>query len=296
MNYITEDELFNLFENSYSYLVDRQNSTVDRTILFPKMAQMMQMLGNKSRVIKECITQVNNCSAELPSDFHKACVILGCFSQDYQALDRYDETIHTSEENICSIGKCDSLCNYHQDCDGGHYRIIMKHHGQGVFNTYKRYVNLRPSRETYNVLHPSSLNNKSQSEHIVDIRNGKINTNFEDGYIFLKYESVGEQFDIVDNPQIIQWMIKELALVVMRHLYYSGEADYQQRIRSLVQETEVERLNALKYIKTSERSDFYSVSNELIRRYNSLRSWDSAYYNSSNLRNRWGILPTNITY
>lgn len=294
MKYISEEELFQELENEWNFLLDRSNNIIDRTILYPTLERCMEKVGPKARQIKTCVTQVRNCKATLPDDFYSLCMALGCIPEYADTMERYKENIVTEEQTLCSIGKCDSWFNYETDCNGNFYRIIQKQHGSNI-QTYKRYIALRPTPNTFNLCHKDCFNMHSNSASQIDIRNGVINTNFDSGYIYLEYESQGEEFNIPDNRKIIEWIKSELALRLLKTLFYSGEGDYQQRIRSLTQETEVLRLNALAIIKRSEVFEYTNLANTLIARYRNLKIWDYTAFDSSTIRNRFDTQAP-ITY
>ena len=278
MNYIHSSEIIDTVQNELDTLFNQNSTLLDDTILNPVIAKSLAKLKLNHYPQKWCIIKVDKCKGKLPSDFHRMCVALMCVTTEYCSAGRFGECIHTEEQKLCKFGKCESECDYDEQC-GDYYRVIEKRTG-GYLQRSRRYALLCPSKSSYSQCDKNCFNFKSKSEHEIDIKDGYIQTNFDTGVVYMDYLSTFEDSDgylIPDNSRIIEWIEKELIYKVFTVLYYNGEGDYARRYQTAKFDADIAYRNAMSIIKLSEVNEYYKLAREMQRRYNCLNLWNCTY-------------------
>lgn len=264
-----KDELRSYFENNL----------VDDSIFWPVFLECLDMLGGKYNPEKITVLEVRNKVTDLPEGFERLILALGCVSGTVTLEDQ--RRVSTEEVSVEELDLCQSSCDVCTDDCGNMYRIVQKNHRVTV------------NWDTFNVLHLGTtskdlcindcLNFKSTSLEQIELKNSKIITNFDSGYIYLEYESTLENGDEILYPKherINKWIKAKLREAVFQYLYFNGIGDNLTRYREAQRVAYIAEEQAKSVFKASGVSSFYNLANILTRRYNRLaRSiWNERSY------------------
>lgn len=278
MKYIDNRIVFDDVKNKLPKFFDGNHPYIDESILVPRLKECLAKLRLNNHPEGKTIIEIKNSEGDLPEDFYQLCLAFACIAEYAEPYSRYEETIQTQEE---SIVLCDSVCNPCVDkC--GNYMIVQTFKRMPKQLVWNKFELVKATSETFPVCTNDCINTKSNNPYEIDIRNGKIHTNFETGLIHMSYIKKLETVDsylIPDNAKIIEWIKHELMLEVFNIAYYNGEPDIANRRRDLLQETAIKYQNALNIIKTPEIKELYDIRNHFVTRYNNLRAWDTYYSN-----------------
>jgi len=284
MTYIDRDDLIAELWNEMSSYKNLGN--VDESQIYPTIDLCLYKVGNRTKVYKSSIIDVNRFQAPLPADFAELRYILRCKSVKYtytnpayqteEIYEKYADGLEQSERykwigNPRSHKCLDAFMGQHtcttscgQNCEYGNGNYFLR-------QKYNDFSYDLASIEPLMVKTNQNFKYKFQ-ENTVTIQNGAINTQFQEGTIFIEYLSTENNGLIPDNSEI-----KEAIKNICKHklfeiMFYNGEQDVMQKMQYSEKFAAIGYSILKKYSATNELSDFYKLRSTMINRYNILEN------------------------
>lgn len=264
LQYIEASELIKEVKNElYSYF---ERGILDESYLYPIIRTCLSQMGLRILPTKSEVLKVEEFKTDLPCDFYKALLLVGCGMCEFNDVDYLNTKL--IEYEVSGVNICESRCDYCEDSCGNLYGIRQ------YYNTFSA---------TYTELYPLTVSTDSKPYCVdscfdyqgrgneVTIKNGKIYTNFREGHIFLEYltnlEADSGDLLIPDNAIIKDWIKIEMMFVSFRKLYLNGEADVQQRLNWIQNQLGIYQVNARGLYKAWTVKDFYDLRKTLYSRF-----------------------------
>lgn len=275
--YISSEVLANEVKSEFRSFFD--NHLVDDSIFWAVFLECLETTGGKYNPEKPAVLEVKNKVANLPEDFVRLVLALGCSSGTVTLEDQ--RSVSTEEVQVCELDLCQSSCDVCTDECGNMYQIVQKNHRVTV--TWDSFDVLHLGTTSKNLCVNDCLNFKSTSKDQIEIKNGKIITNFDSGYIYLEYEATLNEGEIIMFPlheRITKWIKAKLVEAIFRYLFFNESGDYLTRYREAQRLAYLAEENAKTIMKGGEVENYYNLANILIRRYNRLAKagWNERSY------------------
>lgn len=260
----------NVKERLYSY---SDSDMVDESLLFKTLGRLLSGFRFNVYPICETVLVVKDCKADLPEDFFQACYMSACFEYTCDSHNRFNETYSIEEEEVCSLNVCETVCDVCSDSCGNLLRIVQKFN-RFPTRVYKDFHDVRLTKGSLKWCASDTPIRKSRGSNVVDIQNGSVMTEFEEGLIYMVYVQdldTGDDYMIPYHPKVEDWLETALMADVLSVLYYNGEDNVYQRYQNMRAELGIKEENARAILKRPEYDEMYRVVNHLVGRYNRVR-------------------------
>ena len=264
LKYIESQEIINEVKNEISTYFEK--GMLDTSYLYPVIRTCLSKMGLKILPTKHDVLKVESYKTDLPCDFYKAVLLVGCGMEEWADIDYLNTKL--IEYEVSGTNVCEQRCDYCEDDCGNLYGIRQ------YFNTYSvTYSELYPltvSEDSRPYCNDSCFEYRGRGNEVT-IKNGKIYTNFETGHIYLEYltnlEADSGDLMIPDVQVIKDWIKMEMMFVCFRKLYLNGEADVQQRLGWVTQQLAIHQTNATSLYKSWTVKEFYDLRKTLYSRF-----------------------------
>lgn len=270
-NYIGVEELLNEVRNLMPVYFER--ALLDDSNFYPTIRVCLAKLGLKIFPSTEMVLHVKDYKAELPYDFHKLVLAVGCFKSQINYTNPNPQIFEADSVTVkdFAINATGTEC---VDKCGNDFYIIQRFETYSV--TYDNYFDLRVSKDSIPYCSNNCFNSQIKSQNEIKIDGTCIHTNFEEGYVYMQYiqnlETEEGELLIPDFQQIREWIKAACITVAFRKMYYNNDSDVQQRLNFAKQEETSAELNARQFVKMSDFSDFYAMRKALYDRYSKFNS------------------------
>lgn len=271
IHFIPASELLDEVRNDLRVYFER--SVLDDSHFYPVIRECLAKLGAKVYPVGGAIVWISDYNGNLPKDFHRLIMALGCFQYTIESTPNENPQIYESTESQIKdflVTKPKETCV--DDCDNKFY-IIQR------FETFDiKYSGFAPLS-----LSPNSLpycsndcwNKQVLGQAQIEIANGKMYTGFEEGSVYINYLQKLETYDeegtdllIPDFAQIREWIKMACIKKAFQIMYWNNDADVQQRYHDAKNELTVLESNAKSFVRRSEFSELYDIRKVFFGRYN----------------------------
>ena len=245
------------------------SNMVDEAIFPSVIRKCLEKIRWDHRPVMWDVIEIDCGKGDLPKNFDKLCLALGCF--DCTVVTKRPG-IHTQEYHVCELDLCQTSCDVCHDECGNMYQIVQKF--EEYSTSYRKFELLNPTGHMRPHCVDNCFNFASQSKNEICVVDGKLETNFEKGLVYIEYVAKLEDENgyLVPEKQAIQeWIKAELIHKTVQVLYWNGEPDILQRYKDIKADLAIKAENAKVIYKANEYQDFYGLYNRLIRRYNRIR-------------------------
>lgn len=271
MTYKPVSEVINsVLERLYSLT---EGDKIDESILYNRASLLMSNFSFNHHKEGKAVLVVKNKKATLPDDFHKACMVLGCFEGTEMPQSRYDETYKLEERQVCELNVCETACDVCTDECGNMMRIVQKFNRTPIVHTQFDILNMSKGSSPFCA--EGCFNNKSNSSNTISIQNGEILCEFDEGLLYVEYIAkleTDDDFMFPYHPKIEDWLQAEFIAEVFQVLYFNGEGDFLQRYQMAKTEANTKYITAKSILRTPEVGDLYNIARYLNKKYNTLRT------------------------
>lgn len=239
-----------------------ESNKVDDSLFYPVFKYVLSKFRIDIFPIKSTVLEVFNKEVKLPDDFKLLKCALACHTS---TITEHVEpfTIDTYE-----IELCESHCGVCKDDCGNMFNIVQRFPTHTM--NWTNFDLLCPTKTSLPSCDKDCFNFKSKSKNEIDLRNGKMYTNFQEGLVYIEYRADLEddmEFEFPDNPTVIEWIKAELIHEIFQTLYYNGEKDIERRYRDAKNDAAIKYMNAHQIINRSEYSEYYKSINNFVKRY-----------------------------
>lgn len=221
IEYIPFSELMSLVKQEIkSY--DSQGYVNDGDLI-AKVMYCNEKLGINIHDVKQSIIEIKNNIGDLPKDFYKVF---------YMAALSMTNTTVTNWTNPWDNNK-DRTVTYDADFKRGcigcedHVTVIYKKSGQDITQSYYNWHDIRLTNNKYSYIGCPNL--KSNSKNEVTIENGKIETGFRTGEIYMMYiaNMTNEEGEIIVpfHPLITPWYVWVCVEQVLISMIFDTDED-----------------------------------------------------------------------
>lgn len=157
------------------------------------------------------------------------------------------------DENGCPIDS--SVCM--TDC-GDYYQLIQK--SKTDVKVYETFSQIKAVGQGIANSCPNSRWNKAQ--HIMEIRDGYIYTNFTSGKIYLNYQSQMENHEgdliVMDHPMVNEYYEYALKQRILENMIFAGE-QVSQQLNLIEVRLRAARNNALSFVNTPDYGELQKI-------------------------------------
>jgi len=264
-NFIDAQELLAEVKNFLGKYMQR--ALLDDSVFYPKIRSCLAKCGAKIYPIGTTVVPVKDYRAELPSDFHKLVIAVGCFDYTTTSFNENPNLHDVPESEITNflITKPSYTCL--DEC-GENFYVIQKFETFSV--SYRDYVGLKVSKNSWPKCSKNCFNKYQLADQEIEITD-HITTNFPTGWIFLEYlqnlESQDQDLIIPDYAQIRDWVKAACITEGLKFLYLNGEDVERKWQQFKLEETTLEN-NARSFIKQNDFKELYDVRKMFAGRYN----------------------------
>ena len=267
MEKILAKELIDRVKAKLSTFFDsnRANEGMLYTVLFEGLDRMGVGILDE----EDALLQVSGSMAELPNDFKQLCSAVGCFEMELvRPVPNIGMQLQRVEACAVDIQKGFSV----QVGPTGQLQKVIQHLPYETWS-WEQFEVLSLVRPVKEYTADGCINVRSQSQNHIEIKNGKMYTNFESGTVYIQYLKnpiSNEGVQVPANAIILNWLEDLMISEVLETLFYNGEPDIQGRLQLAQQRLQVSQEDARRIWKGSEFQDFYNLRNRLMGRYKAL--------------------------
>lgn len=266
ISYISAQDFLNEVKNKLK--VQYQKADIDDSLMYPVIRHCLSKMGAKVYPVATDTVYVSNYIGELPKDFYKLVLALGCYSYTVKQTNDSPQLYDVTESQIEDFLVTKPSKTWVDDC-GDNFYIIQRYETFDI--TYHETYPLSVSKSSIPSCVNNCFNKNVLSPHQIEIKNGKIYAGFTTGVVYVEYLKkleTEEDLIIPDYPQITEW-IKDACIVEgLESIYLSGNGDVVQRLQYMQQELSKSEANARTFIKAFEFSDLYELRKIFYKRYN----------------------------
>lgn len=209
-----------------------QTGVID-DILFPKYTEdCLRLLGKGSYKIEENVFKLEDYEFRLPDNFHavRELWLVAPHEQHYQMPNSCYEQVTTR------ITPIRDRCNPAEYCPPDEIKVTYKTNGT-VIQSFQCLHLLKPGNvNAQENCSMDSINRYSDSIDSFDIRNGKIQTNFPEGTVYMTYYVKvydENQYQLIpDNQRIQDYIYAELYYQCFRNIYNNISDETIKQIES----------------------------------------------------------------
>lgn len=300
IDFITAEELLLEVHNRIPTYVEK--NMVDDSIFYPIIRECLALLGSKIYPTDKQVIHVSKYIAELPVDFHKLILAMGCYN--YTMVYTKDEYPHVTEEFIGTVGhkvnKPSVICMTDTEKEKYGYNGAYDFDIVQTFDLYSiRYNDFYPlavSKKSHNFCTNGCFNKseKCSTEIEIDRQNKRIITNFESGSIYIEYTQNLEKISpdgldlLIPNFEQIKKWIKDACIVeAFTYMNWNYTDEFlERRKRDAKAELVISESNARSFVRRSEFKDLYDIRKLFFARYNKFNDmvYGDKYTNFNNSR------------
>lgn len=263
MNVIHTSQIFDeVRDQLYSW--DALNR-VDDSLFYPIIRRILSKLGPEYMEEHSIMLEISGGRAPLPKDFAYLTAVYMCW---HNTLQTTDPRLGLITQEVYDIPEQNTFDVHTDDC-GRPYRIVQKL----PVTTYEW--------NTFEVLSvvktvPCSdycINRRSTSNKKIEIKNGYIYTNFDEGTVYFNYLRPIEDesgYYLPNHPVIIEWIKAELIYETLKVLGLNNVPDMNGAIQLAMITLREKKAEFDVLRKRSSVQEFYNVGNKLIKRYNAM--------------------------
>lgn len=265
-NFIPAQELLAEVRNFLGTYMER--ALLDDSVFYPKIRSCLAKCGAKIYPVGTTVIPVKDYRAELPTDFHKLVIAMGCFDYTLTYTNENPQLHDVPESEICNflITKPSYTCL--DEC-GENFYVIQKFETFSV--SYTDYAALRVSKNSWPKCAKNCFNKHTLSENQIEIGDKYITATFATGWIYLEYlqnlESQDQDLIIPDYAQVRDWIKAACITEGLKYLYLNGQDVERKWQQFKLEETTLES-NARSFIKQNEFTELYSVRKLFFGRFN----------------------------
>ena len=252
MNYIPLEDIIAEHETLLSTYY--QSGSSESSVIYPKIARCLQEIGAKILPIKETILLCENSGVDLPADFVSLISAKLC---DVRVIDTDLGTPLgqiSFQKRYLHLEPCMTENSYNHDEFGRYKNIYVVEKSKVIVHEVKDLVIGTPQLGCCNPF--------NKSRYDIEIKNGQMLTNFTEGKIHMIYRS--SLFDkgimIPDYPEIINWLLAEMEVLILRTLLMNTTADVSQRFQLAKAELHIYKENARTFWKRNDMKDFNNLN------------------------------------
>lgn len=263
-NFIDAQELLAEVRNFLGKYMER--ALLDDSVFYPKIRSCLAKCGAKIYPVNSTVVPVKDYRAELPTDFHKLVIAIGCFDYTTTSYNENPQLHDVPESEITNflITKPSYTCL--DEC-GENFYVIQKYETFSV--TYRDYTALKVSKNSWPKCSKNCFNKTQLSDQQIEITD-HITANFSTGWIFLEYlqnlESQDQDLIIPDYPQIRDWIKAACITEGLKFLYLNGE-DVERKWQQFKLEEITLESNARSFVKMFEFKEIFDVRKLFFGRY-----------------------------
>lgn len=264
-NFIPAQELLAEVRNFLGTYMER--ALLDDSVFYPKIRSCLAKCGAKIYPVGTTVIPVKDYRAELPTDFHKLVIAMGCFDYTLTYTNENPQLHDVPESEICNflITKPSYTCL--DEC-GENFYVIQKFETFSV--SYTDYAALRVSKNSWPKCAKNCFNKHTLSENQIEITGNHITTNFPTGWIFIEYlqnlESQDQDLIIPDYAQVRDWIKAACITEGLYYLLLQGNQVERILAKAEQKETGLES-NARTFIRTNEFKELFDVRKLFFGRY-----------------------------
>lgn len=271
--YIEVDEVFNRVSASLKSYFDSDMIVIED---YYKVIELCNSnLGIRLNPTKEALIDINNFSAELPSDFLMLdlALVVNTVKNSYMYGVRKTETLTgvcpTAEELSIIDNPC---CGFKLHC-GKKPVLVCEYENISIEFEETHIARLTEKKH----ISDDCFNLNSDSPYMMEINNGQIFTDaIEKGKLYILYtarmSAEGNIPICLDNPIVMEYYEQALRYKILEDLYINKRLDISQAL-SLVQREYIMAKNAaISLVTTPEFDEIISINNALKRQYRKFNS------------------------
>lgn len=240
----------------------------NEAMLYGPLMECLSQMGTGILEEDTALIHIEGSQADLPEDFEKLCYAVGCFEWE---MTRPVPNIGTQEKRVeaCAV---DIQKGFDVQVGPNGLEKVIQYLPYETFS-WSDFEVLRLVKPVKTLTADGCPNTMARSQNEIEIKNGKITTNFETGTIYIEYLknpiSV-EGIQIPDQPKILTWIKQAMRTAVLDELYINGEPDILQRLQYAQNRLTIAEMRAMQIYKRSEFTEFYGLRNRLMARYKAL--------------------------
>ncbi len=296
VHFITAEELLAEVKNDLRVYFER--AVIDSSHLYPVIRECLAKLGSKVYPVGNTVIYIQNSQGDLPSDFHKLILAVGCFTYTVKQTPNLNPQLHDVSEAQLEdflISKPSETCL--DEC-GENFYVIQRFESFDV--TYTDFAPLSISNSSIPYCVGNCFNKGVTSQNQIDISNKKINAGFDSGFVYIDYLQKLEKEDldgvdllIPDFARIKEWIKAACVKKVFQVLYWNNDADVQQRYNDSKNELTVLEANARSFVKQVDFKELYDMRKTFYSRYDKFNQVVYGYkgftqtHNHTTNHNRW---------
>ena len=264
-NFITAQDIL---AEVYNFLgVYSERGLLDDSIFYPKIRSCLSKCGAKIYPVNQKVIPVKDFKAELPYDFHKLVVALGCFNYTVSNFNENPQLHDVPESKIEDFLISSPSYTCLDEC-GENFYVIQRYETFSV--TYTDYCSLSVSTSSWPKCSNNCFNKNILCPNQIEIGDKYITTNFNTGWIFLEYlqnlESDNKDLLIPDYAPIRDWIVQACITVGLKYLNLNGE-EVERKWRLMREEETQMESNARSFVRMNEFKELYDVKKLFAMRY-----------------------------
>lgn len=270
INFIPAEDLISEVKNDLRTYFER--AVVDNSHLYPVIRECLAKLGAKIYPLGNSVVYIDNYQGDLPPDFHKLVLAIGCFSYVIKSTPNLNPQLYDISESQFEdflISKPSETCL--DEC-GENFYVIQRFETFDV--QYSEFTPLSISNASVPYCANNCFNKTILGQQQINLTKGKMQAGFDKGFVYIDYlqkleteDLDGKDLLIPDFERIKEWIKMALVKKVFQVLYWNNDADVQQRYHDVKNELTVLESNARSFIKMSDFSELYDMRKTFYARY-----------------------------
>lgn len=268
IHFILAQELLNEVRNELRVYFEK--SILDDSHFYPVIRSCLAKLGAKIYPVGNTVVWVTEYNGNLPQDFHKLIMALGCFEYKIESTPNLNPQLYqTNKIDDFIVNAPSTTCL--DEC-GEDFYVIQRFESFDI--QYSGYCPLSVSSNSLPYCTNDCFNKSVLGQSQIEIANGKIYTGFETGAVYINYLQKLEAYDIdgidliiPDFAQIRDWIKAACIKKAFEIMYYNNDADVQQRLMYSKNELTVLEENAKSFARRTEFSELYDIRKMFFGRY-----------------------------
>lgn len=240
----------------------------NEAMLYPPLFECLSQMGTGILEEDKALLTVSGNQAMLPDDFQQLCYAAGCFQWE---LVRPVPNAGTQERRVeaCAV---DIQKGFDVQVGPNGLQKVIQYlpYETWSWTDFEVLTLVRPVKD---FTAEGCPNMRATSQNEIEIKNGKILTNFESGTVYMEYLKnpvSPEGIKVPSHPFILKWIEEKMRTAILDELYINGEPDILQRLQYAQQRLTVAEMRAMTIYKRSEFEEFYALRNRLMSRYKAL--------------------------
>lgn len=273
LRYITLDQLMASVESDLHSFAD--NGLIDRGNVIKVVRKVNEDIGLKIYQEKATVLNIENYKADLPADFSKLQMALGCDVQHFFLAPSVFGT-HTIETNVPVMVYDQPACLNEK---GGCYWVTQQY--KDTIMKYDRFFPLQLAKGAKVSASENCINfNWNDAGYDIDILNGQVITGFREGKIYINYlaDLVDEEGNLLllDHPLTTEYYEYAVKKHLLENFMLNNDVDVSQKLMYIKNELREAKIRALNFTNTPEyseiegfyqrnRRDFYNKYHRIIQ-------------------------------